>query len=168
MADIQKGKFDIEWGASVLEDVTNIEYDYEVETEDFQTLGKQTYEVDGPQKIVATIELLKTDIPALAAVLPQYYVANGEEMSTGETVDDPDGAIDVVDNCANEPVYNDLKVTSCGDPGQTVRMVNVRTRLDGINNPNTARTVLVRFIGEPAPDEATVQFFNEGALGPIS
>lgn len=168
MARIQKGKFDLFWGNTVLEDITEVEIEYEQDSEDFQTLAHQTYEIDGPVKATATITLLKTDIEALAAVLPQNFVPNAGTMSTGEVVIDVEGAIDVTANCEDDPVYNDFMIVSCGDPGQVFRMVNARTRLDGIDNPTTARTVMVKFIGEPEPGQASVQFYNEGALVPAS
>jgi len=110
-----------------------------------------------------TLTLLRTDIPALAAVLPQYYVAQGETLSTGETVDSSVGAIDVVPNCEDE-TRNNLDVTSCGDPGQTMRLVNARTRISGIDNPDKLRTVMVEFVGEAEGGTAAVQFFVAGGI----
>lgn len=162
------GSYNIKWGDNVLEDVTEIDFTNDISDEDFETLQGQTKTVDGPRKVTAGITLLSTDIQALAAVLPQHFVDDGEVMSTGETVNDAVGAIDVVDHCADAPVYHDLTITSCGDPGQVLRLVNCRTRLDSIDTPTTARTVQVLFLAEAESGQALVQFFNEGALNYIS
>lgn len=164
-----KGPFEIQWGANVLTDIEALDVSYEVDSEDVQTLQGKTFEVTGPHKVSATMTLLSNDVTALAVVLPQYHVANGGTMSTGETVDDENGAMDLVPGgCESEPVYNDLDIIACGATPQVFRMVNVRTEIDGIEFDNKLRKVMVKFIGEATQDEATVQFFAQGALNPVS
>lgn len=168
MAAKAKGPFDLEWGDNVLVEVEEIDVEYEVDSEDYQTVQGQTFEIDGPTKASVTLTLLATDVAALSAVLPQNHVANGGVMSTGETVNNADGAIDVVSNCEDEPVYNDLDIIACATPGQVYRLVNARTRLESVEFDNKIRKIMVKFIGEPAQGDANVQFFKEGTINVVS
>lgn len=164
-----KGPFTIKWGNNTVVDVEEIDVEHEVDSEDYETLQGVTRVVDGSYKVGATITLLASDIPALAAVLPQYFVANGGVLSTGETVAHADGAIDVKPGaCDDETVYNNLDVISCESLASVFRIVNARTRIEGIEFDNKVRKVMVMFIGEAAADEATVQFFREGTIAVVS
>jgi hypothetical protein len=167
---IIRGPFDIKWGNNTITDVETIDTEYTVDSEDFQTVQGKTLEIDGSHKATATITLLASDIPALAALLPQYFVANGEVLSTGETVNHASGAIDIaVAACDEEHVFNDLDIAACGNPADVVRLVNTRTRFDGIDtSSNKVRKVMIKFIGESVDDEATVQFFKEGTINVVS
>lgn len=90
-------------------------------------------------------------------------------MSTGETVNEANGAIDVLAlDCDDEPVYNDLDIISCANPGQVFRLVNARTKLDSIEFDDKIRKVMVKFIGEPAQGDGNVQFFKEGTINVVS
>jgi hypothetical protein len=165
-----RGPFDIEWGANTLLDIQEISLDYSVTTNDYNTVDNRTYTVDGPMTSTVTLTFLASDVASLAAVLPQYHVANGGTLSSGETVTDPDGAIDVVAaSCDTEIVYNDLDVISCGSPGQVFRLLNARTRIDAMEfADNAIRTVSVIFVGEPDQGVANIQFFKEGTISPVS
>lgn len=164
-----KGPFDITWGGNTLLSIEEISVDYEQDSEDYTTVQHQTFELDGAIKASTTLTLLASDVSALAAVLPQHHVLNGGTMSTGETVNNASGAIDVVAlDCDTSPVYNDLDITSCANPGQVFRLVNARTRLDGIEFDDKVRKVTVKFIGEPAQGDANVQFFREGTISVVS
>lgn len=164
-----RGPFDIEWGNNTLTNVEEISNEFEQDTEDISTVQHQTFELDGAIKASVTLTLLATDVAALAVVLPQYHVANGGVLSTGETVTDADGAIDVAAaSCDSAPVYNDLDIISCANPGEVYRLVNARTKIDSIEFDDKIRKVMVKFIGEPAPGEANVQFFKEGTIAVVS
>lgn len=164
-----RGPFDIVWGENTLTNIEEIENEFEQDSEDYTTVQHQTYELDGPIKASVTLTFLATDVAALAAVLPQYHVANGEVLSTGETVSDADGAIDVAAaSCDEDPVYNDLDIISCANPGQVFRLVNARTKIDSIEFDDKIRKVMVKFIGEPGAGEANVQFFKEGTIAVVS
>lgn len=164
-----RGPFDITWGENTLTSIEEIEVEHEQDSEDYTTVQHQTYELDGPMKSAVNLTFLSTDVAALAAVLPQFHVANGEVMSTGETVSHADGAIDVAAaSCDESPVYNDLDIISCANPGQVFRLVNARTKIDSIEFDDKIRKVIVRFIGEPAPGEANIQFFREGTIAVVS
>lgn len=166
---LAKGPFTIQWGSSVLEDIEELELEYEVDTEDYTTIQGRTFEVSGSHKASATVTLLATDTASLAALLPQYHIADNAVASTGETVDDVDGIIDLVPGgCDVTATYHNLIITSCGNPGEVFRMLNVRTEIDGVELDDKLRKVSVRMIGEAPQDMATIQFFQEGALGSIS
>lgn len=169
MSNLVKGPFNLKWGDNVIADVEEIDVSHEIDSEDYETLQGRNIELDGSYKVSATITLLASDIPALAALLPQYYVPNGGVLSTGETVQQADGAIDVKPgSCDEETVYNNLDVISCESLAHVFRIVNARTKIEGIEFDNKVRKVMVKFVGEAAADEATVQFFREGTIHTIS
>lgn len=164
-----RGPFQLKWGDNVIEDVETIELEHTVDSEDYQTVGGKTYELDGAYKVTVTLTLLASDIPAVAAVLPQHFVPNGQILSTGETVNYAYGAIDVVpQDCDASQLVNNLDIISCANPGQVLRVVDARTRLEGIELDDKVRKVLIMFIGESSQDQATVQMFAQGTIHVVS
>jgi hypothetical protein len=164
-----RGPQTIKWGENEITDIEDISVEHEVDSEDFQTLQGNTYEVDGPMKVTATVTLLATDIASLAVLLPQYFVANGQVLSTGETVTDEEGAIDVrAASCDEELIFNNLDIESCSDPANVLRLVNCRTKVDGVEVDNKIRKVMIKFVGETASGEATMQFFKAGGISDVS
>ena len=165
-----KGPFNLKWGANTLLDVSEISMDYSQDSNEYNTVQNQTYTVDAAIKSSVTLTFLASDVPSLAAVLPQYHVASGQSMSSGEIVTDEDGAIDVKSAaCDSDSVYNDLDIISCGNPGQVFRLKNARTKIDSMEfADNAIRTVSVQFLGEPASGVANIQFFKTGTLTPVS
>jgi len=170
MANLVKGNFEIKWGANELFDISEISLDFEQNSNDYETVQGQTYTIEGAIKASVSLTLLKSDVESLAVVLPQYYVANGSQLSSGETVTDAAGAIDVkAASCDTAPTYNDLDVISCGDPGDVFRLKNARTIIDSMEfADNAVRTVTVKFVGEPEAGVANIQFFKEGTLSTVS
>lgn len=170
MANLVKGNFEIEWGLNSLFDISEISLDYSQASNDYSTVDGRTYTIEGAISASVTLTLLKSDTASLAVVLPQYFRANGETMSSGETVTHIDGAIDVAAALSGaNPVYNDLDIISSGAPGDVFRLKNARTVLDSMEfADNTVRTVSVKFVGEPAQGVANIQFFKEGSLGTVS
>lgn len=170
MANLVKGNFAIEWGENTLFDITEISLDYEQATNDYSTVDGRTYTIEGAVTSSVTLTLLKSDVASLAVVLPQYYVANGETLSSGEVVTHADGAIDLLAAASSSnPVYNDLDIISSGDPGDVFRLKNARTVIDSMEfADNAVRTVSIKFLGEPAQGVANIQFFKEGSLGTVS
>lgn len=166
---LRKGPFDILWNGNTLADIESVDVAVDQDTEDHTTLDGRSYTFDGAITSNVTLKLLRSDIPSLAVVLPQYFVANGGTLSTGETVQQANGAIDVVAaSCDESPVYGDLDIVSCGNPGQVFRLVNARTKIAAVDFDAFVGTVDVQFIGEPAQGEANVQFFTEGTIQTIS
>lgn len=165
-----RGPFDLKWGANTLVDVSEISLDFSQDTNDYTTIDNRRYTIDGAIDASVTVTFLGSDVAALAAVLPQYVVANGGTLSSGETVTDADGAIDVLAaSCENDPVYNDLDVVSCGTNGQVFRLKNARTRIDSMEfADNAVRTVTVAFVGEPDAGVANIQFFKENGISIVS
>lgn len=164
-----RGPFTLKWGDNTIEDIEEIDVSYERSSDDFETVQGKTYEIDGPDKVTVILTLLASDIPALAAVLPQNFVANGGTMSTGETVDNADGAIDVAPQaCSESIVYNNLDIESCANPANVFRVVNARTKMEGVEIDNKVQKVMVKFVGEADGNEASVQFFREGTISVVS
>lgn len=164
-----RGPFDLSWRGNTLANVEEIEVDYEQDSEEYTTVQHNTYEIDGPIKASVSLTLLASDVAALSLVLPQYHVQNGGELSTGETVNEANGAIDVKAlNCDAAVVYGDLDINACGTQSSVFRLVNSRTRLDSIEFDDKLRKVVVKFVGEPAQGEATVQFFEENSISTVS
>lgn len=164
-----KGPFNLKWGANTILDVEEISIEHTIASDEFETVQGNVYEIDGAYKCTATITLLGSDIPSLAAILPQHFVANGEILSTGETVTDTNGAIDIVPgSCDESPTYNDLDIMSCANPANVARIVNARTKIDGVEIDGKVQKVTVKFIGEPAANEATLQFFKFGTIHVVS
>jgi hypothetical protein len=164
-----RGPFNISWGGNTLMNIEEISVDYEQDSEDYTTVQHQTYQVDGPIKSTVTLTLLASDVPALAVVLPQYHVANGGTMSTGERVNEANGAIDVIArDCGDTPIYNDLDIVSCANPGHVFRLVNARTKLDSLEFDDKIRKIMVQFIGEPASTDGNIQFFKAGTINVVS
>lgn len=154
-----KGPFSIKWGSNPILDVSEATFNYDVATNDYDTVDGRHYTVEGAITASVAITLLASDVEALATVLPQYYVPQGGTMSTGETVTDEAGAIDIVAaQCDTTNTNYDLDITSCN--GETVRLVNARTSLTAVNLDNNAlRTVEITFRGEPAQGEGAIQFW---------
>ncbi|MFA9228799.1 MAG: hypothetical protein ACEQR7_10290, partial [Agathobacter rectalis] len=166
---IIRGPFDIKWGDNTIEDVEDVSLDISIDSEDYQTVQGRTLEIDGSYKATGILTLLASDIPALAALLPQYFVQNGGILSTGETVNNADGAIDMKPaSCDDSIVYNNLDFISCGNPGQVTRITNARTKIDSVELDNKVQKVMIKFIGEALPSEAVVQFFREGTIHVVS
>lgn len=157
-----KGPFNFKWGANTLNNVSEISVDYAVESSDTTTLDGNTYSVQTGMTATVTLTLLDNDIASLATVLPQFYKAQGETLSTGETVGQSQGAIDIVAaSCDTSDVYNQLDIYACGTNAQVMRLVNARTQVESIDIGDGLRTVAVQFIGEPASGQAVVQFLQD-------
>jgi hypothetical protein len=160
-----KGPFTIKWGDNTIEDIEEIDVEHSIDSEDFQTLQGRTYEIDGSYKVSATITLLDSDIDVLSVLLPQHYVAFGEQMSTGEEVLSELGAIDIkAASCDEDPVTNSLDIMSCANPSNVLRIVDCRTKVEGVEISDKVQKVMVKFVGEASADEATIQFFKDGGL----
>lgn len=164
-----RGPFTIKWGDNEIDDIEEISIEHNIDSDDLQTLQGKTFEVDGPYKVTATVTLLAADLPVLAALLPQHFVADGGVLSTGETVNHAQGAIDVKPHeCDQSLIYNNLDIISCANPAQVLRLVNCRTKLDGIDLDNKLQKVMVKFVGESDANEATVQFFKQNSVHVVS
>lgn len=157
-----KGPFNFKWGANSLYNISEISFDYTVDTNETSTLDGNKYTVQTGMGATVSLTLLDNDIASLATILPQYYVATGGTLSTGETVTQSQGAIDVTAaSCTTSDVYNQLDIYACGTNAQVLRLVNCRTQIDSIDISDGLRTVTVLFIGEPQSGDAVVQFLQD-------
>lgn len=164
-----RGPFNLRWGDNVIADVEEIDVEYEISRDDYETIQGKTLTVDGAQRISAVITLLSTDIPSLAALLPQYFVPNGGVLSTGETVNSANGAIDIAAAACDENlIFNNLDVESCSNPSDVMRIVNARTSIDDVDIDGKVRKVMIRFNGESDPSEGVLQFFKKNSIAVVS
>lgn len=164
-----KGPFDLSWRGNTIADVEEIDVEVEQDEEDYSTVQHSTYTLDGPIKANITLTLLKSDVATLRLVFPQYHVANGGQLSTGETVNEQNGAIDwVALNCDDSTYYGNLDINACGTQSQVLRLVNARTRIDGIDIDDKVLKVMVKFLGEPDQGEGAIQFFEENSISVVS
>lgn len=154
-----RGPFSLKWGSNPILDVSEIGFNYDVATNDYETVDGRTYTIDGAITASIDVTLLSTDVEALSAILPQYYVAEGEKMSTGEKAP-AGGAIDIVAaQCDTTNTNYDLDIISC--TGDVTRLVNARTSLSTVElADNSLRTVTITFRGEPEQGEGIIQFFK--------
>jgi len=161
-----KGPFEIKYGVDVLAGIESIDLNYDINTDDFETVQGQNYQVVKSHQVSVTVVFLETDVDSLSVVLPQYFVANGGELSTGETVNDAAGAIDVVPGgCDYVATTTDVVITSCGNPGHVLRLPDCETEIEDIEI-DSVRKVSVTFRSRSTA--ATVQMFEEGAVSIVS
>lgn len=159
-----KGPFSIKWGSNPVLDVEEIEFEYDVESNDYKTIDGRTIKVEGAITASIGLTLLSTDVASLRTILPQYYVANGSKLSTGETVTDEAGAIDLKAASCNTTATNyPLDIESC--TGEMTRLVNTRPTISGMEfADNSVRKVTITFNAEPAQGHAVLQFFKKNGL----
>jgi hypothetical protein len=162
-----RGPFSVKYGANVLAgiDSDGVSFDYTVATDEQSTIQGKAYQVTGAHNASVDIQFLETDVPALAVVLPQYYVPNGGTLSTGEVVNSVDGAIEIIPSeCGEDADKTDFILTSCN--GHVLRLVDCTTNFTGIEIDGNVRKVTVKFTGES--DAGTLQLFKEGAVSIVS
>ncbi len=158
-----KGPFNFKWGANNLYNVSDISIDYSVDSNDTTTLDGNKYSTQTGMSASVTLTLLDNDIASLATVLPQFYVPTGGTLSTGQTVTQPQGAIDIAAaSCTTSPVFNQLDITACGSGAQVMRLPRCRTQVDSIDMADGLRTVAIQFINEPLAGTGLVQFLQKG------
>lgn len=157
-----RGPFNFKWGANSLFNVSEVAFDYTVDTNDTTTLDGKTYSIQTGTSAIATLTLLDNDIASLATILPQYYVPAGGTLSTGQTVGDPSGSIDVAAAaCNTNPIFNQLDIYACGTNAEVLRIPRARTQIDAVDIADGLRTVSVSFVGEPTGNGAAVQFLRD-------
>ena len=168
MAKLVKGPFSIQWGSNPILDVSELGFNYDVATNDYETIQGTTYTVEGAITASVEVTLLASDVASLATIFPQYFVPKGGTLSTGEQVTGVDGAIDIkAAACDSSSSNYNLEITSCN--GEVTRLVNARTSLSGVDfADNSVRTVTVTFRGEPESGQGIIQFFGEKAITPES
>lgn len=146
---LKKGPFTVKWGSNTIEDIEEIAFDYTVNSNDLDTVQGVSYNVRGSIQVTVTLTLLSTDIEALAALLPQYFVPNGGQLANGMTVTNPDGAVDIVaSECGSTDVANDLIVDDCtGNDDGRLTVWATQTDVDSVEFTDNVRKVLIAFRG---------------------
>ena len=158
-----KGPFNFKWGANKLNNVSEMSIDYTVDTSDTTTLDGNRFTTQTGMGATVSLGLLDNDIASLATVLPQFYVAEGETLSTGEVVTNAQGAIDIAAaSCTTSDVYNPLDVIACGTGAEVLRIPRARTQVDSVDISDGLRIVTVMFIVEPQEGGAVNQYLNDG------
>ena len=166
MAKLVRGPYTLKWGENTIEGVTEISLNYDVATNDYETVQGQTFTVDGAITASVELTLLYSDVDSLRLLFPQYYKEKGETMSTGEEVLADEGAIDIeAAKCGETDVLYPLDILSCN--GEVFRLTNAKTSLSGMDiDGAAARTVTVTFRGMPADEGAiaSVQLFPKDGI----
>lgn len=161
------GPFDVKWGENTIEEVEAVDLSQDAKSDDHETTRGIVIEVDRSIKVSVVLTLLATDIPSLAILLPQHFVPQGGTLSTGEVVVSEDGAIDLIPHkCSEELIYNDLDLTACGNPSQTTRINNARSKLDGFDFSPKIQKVRVKLVGEAPANKAVLQIFKNPYVAP--
>lgn len=161
-----KGPFEVKYGDDVLAGIETLEVNTEINTDDVDTIQGRSYTVTTSKRISVSMTLLESDVPSLAVVLPQYFVPNGGTLSTGETVNDANGAIDITPGtCEAATAVTDVVITSCGNPGQVFRIPDAETEIENVEI-DSVKKVIVTFRG--TSNVSLFQIFKAGAVTIVS
>jgi hypothetical protein len=168
MGQILRGPFSLKYGPNTLAQIEKVNFSYSVDTTDTATVQGQKVRTYGAHQAEITVTFMQSDVASLAAVLSQYFVANGGVLSTGETVTDPNGAIDIVPGgCAAAQVASDLIIQSCGGSNSYyIRVLQCVSEIAGVTMDEKSATIDVAFTGQPTA--ATMQIFKNGAITNVS
>lgn len=167
MAKDTLAPYEVTYGANVVKNITELTLNQERERETVQYLDGGTGRYNGNWDISVDITVAKDDIDTLAVLVPQYHVADGETMSTGEVVDNEDGAIDVsTANCDTDEVTQHLEIKACN--GRVLRIVDASSDLNTSTFNQNYGTTTVTFYGRAEGGRAAVQYFKAGSLTPAS
>lgn len=168
MSQIIRGPFNLIYGGNTLAEISTLKFNYSVDTTDTATVQGHKKRTYGSHEVTITATFLESDVASLALALPQYFVPNGSTLSTGETVTDSTGAIDVVPGKTATAVGADLIVEqSAGTSTSNVlRVLDAISEISGVNLDEKAQTVDVEFTGQS--DIGTIQMFLKDAITVVS
>lgn len=167
MGEILRGPNTLKLGLNTIAEVENIDVSYDVDSDDKKTVQGHTVTLYGAVKVSAKLTMLHSDVTSLAVLVPQNFVANGETLSSGEVVNDPDGAIDVLPAaCSAAGLGEDLIIETCGDDGHIVRIMHCISQITGLSVDDKYTTVEVTLTGQS--DGASIQIFRKGAISNVS
>jgi len=158
-----KGPFTVRFGATTITDVMDYSPSFDVTSNDYTTIDGRTSTITTGIKASVELQLRGLTPSAVAAVLPQYYKAHDEVLSTGQTVTNADGAIDIVPAaCSEEDIANDLDILDCTG-NLAVRINSAVATLSSIDMQDGALlTITVAFTGQPGQGEAVAQILGGG------
>ena len=156
-----KGPFTARFGAVSITDILDYSPSVDVTTNDYTTIDGRTLTPQAGINASVEVQLRNATVDAIAAVLPQYWVESGDQLSTGQTVENTDGAIDVVAAaCAEEDITHDLDLLDC--TGQlALRLVRAKASLTNLEiQDSNLLTATITFNGQPAQGEAVLQILG--------
>lgn len=153
-----KGPFTVRFGATTITDVMDYSPTFDVTSNDYSTIDGRTSTITTGIRASVEVQLRGLTPAAVATVLPQYFKAMGEKLSTGQTVTNSDGAIDIVPAaCSDEDIANDLDIVDCTG-ALAVRINNAVASISSIDMQDGALlTITVAFTGQPEQGQAVAQ-----------
>lgn len=161
-----KGPFTIKYGSVELQDVSEISWDYSSDSTQPTTIDGRTYDIPTTTSASVEITLLGADIEALSLIFPQYAVAAGGTMSTGETTTYPAFDLKAMSACGSTSLEEDLEIIGCDT---TTRLVNASAKISSIDyQDNVVQTVAVKFTGMPEQNQGIIQLYKNGSLSEAS
>lgn len=166
MGQIVRGPFNLIYGGVTLAEISTLKFNYSVDTADTATVQGHKKRTYGSHMVTVTATFLESDVPSLAAALPQYFNANSTTLSTGETVNDVLGVIDVVPGDTVSAVGSDLLIEGSGTNGTVLRVLDAISEISAVNIDEKAQTVDVEFTGQS--DLATIQFMRKNSITNLS
>jgi hypothetical protein len=168
MSQIIRGPFNLIYGGNTLAEISTLKVDYSVDTTDTSTVQGKKKRTYGSHLVAITATFLESDVPSLAVALPQYFVAYMGVLSTGETVNDPTGAIDIVPGKTATTTGSDLLIEQYAETSTSnvLRVLDAISEISGVNIDDKAQTIDIQFTGQS--DIATIQLFLKDAISVLS
>jgi hypothetical protein len=168
MGQIIRGPFNLIYGGNTLSEISSLKFNYSVDTTDTATVQGHKKRTYGAHEVTVTATFLESDIPSLAIALPQYFVANGSVLSTGETVTDANGAIDIVPGKTATATGSDLLIEQSAETSSSyvLRVLDAISEISSVSLDEKSEMVDVEFTGQS--DLATIQMFLKDAISVLS
>lgn len=167
MAKDTLAPYEVTYGANTVKNISELTVNMDRERETVPYLDGGMGRFNGNWDVSVDITIAKDDIDVLAALVPQYHVAQNEEMSTGEIVTGEDGAIDVnTTDCDTDEVTQFLEIKACN--GRVLRIVDATSDINTSTFNQNYGTTTVSFFGRAEGGRGAVQYFQAGDLTPAS
>ena len=156
------GPFTVKYGQQTLEDVSEISWDYSVDSTQPTTIDGRTYDIPTTTSASVDITLLGADIAALGMIFPQYVVEAGSKLSTGETSEKKAFDLKAMSACGSTTLREDLEIIGCDI---TTRLVNASAKISSIDyEDNVIQTATITFTGTPDQGQGMIQLYENGSL----
>lgn len=167
MAKDTLAPYDVTYGANTVKNITELTVNMDRERETVPYLDGGMGRFNGNWDVSVDITVAKDDVDVLAALVPQYHVAENEKMSTGETVTSENGAIDVnTADCDTDEVVQHLEIKACN--GRVLRIVDASSDISTSTLNENYGTTTITFFGRAEGGRGAVQYFTAGTLTPNS
>lgn len=156
------GPFTIKYGSVEIQDVSELSWDYSSDSTQPTTIDGRTFDIPTTTSASVTITILGADIAALSEIFPQYAVAAGGTMSTGEKTTYDAFDLKAMSACGSTALEEDLEIVGCDT---TTRLVNARAKISSISyEDNVVQTVEVTFTGMPSQNQGIIQMYKNNSL----